>query len=76
MFKSFRKLENRQFYVVVIIAKAPTKSTVDSPPPPPLDTHTHAHPAMPHERLEQPSNRAKRGEKKERREGENTGTGE
>lgn len=46
------KRGNRQFHVVIIIAKAPIKSTVDSmirkaPPP----THTHKPPAKLHERL-------------------------
>lgn len=42
------KRGNRQFHVVIIIAKAPIKSTVDSmirkPPLPPPHTHTHKPP--------------------------------
>lgn len=72
------KRGNRQFHVVIIIAKAPIKSTVDSmigksPLPP---THTQALPPPPRQAPraphEHPSNRAKRGGKKERRERENT----
>ena len=79
MFTSSRKRENRQ-YVVIIIAKAPIKSTVDSmigkPPLPPPHTHTSPLPPPPPSptsaSLEHPSNRARRGEKKERREREKT----
>ena len=49
------KRGNRQFHVVIIIAKAPIKSTVDSMIRKPPHTHTHTHtsppPAKLHERL-------------------------
>ena len=72
------KRGNRQFHVVIIIAKAPIKSTVDSmirkPPLPPPPTHTHTSPPRqaPRAPHEHPNNKARRERKKERRERENT----
>ena len=68
------KRGNRQFHVVIIIAKAPIKSTADSMIGKPPHTHTHTQalpplPAKPHERLtsiratEQGEERKKRDEK-------------
>ena len=41
------KRGNRQFHVVIIIAKAPIKSTVDSMIRKPPHTHTHTHTSPP-----------------------------
>ena len=68
------KRGNRQFHVVIIIAKAPIKSTVDSMirKAPPSHTHTQAPRQAPRAPHEHPSNRARTERKKERRERENT----
>ena len=69
---------NRQFHVVIIIAKAPIKSTVDSmirkPPLPPPHTHTQAPPAKLHERLTSIRTTKQGGREKKRDEKERTQT--
>ena len=73
------KRGNRQFHVVIIIAKAPIKSTVDSmirkpPLPPPPHTHTQAPPAKLHERLTSIRTTKQGGREKKRDEKERTQT--